>query len=277
MNQPFEWRNAPQADYAVIGQDVSHSLSPAMHNQAFEAVRLPLRYTAVNVGEGESEAALDHLAELGYNGVNVTFPHKEAAARWASTLDPSAVAAGGVVNTLLLRDKRGFNTDAAGFEESLDWSRFRPGDRCLLLGAGGAARAVLSVLKKRGLKTFGWNRTRSRAQSLLEIDPALSLQDDPAANGCKLIINATSSGKTGAEVPIDWRGVEQGALAYDLFYSANPTAFLTEAASHGLETMDGVRMLVLQGAKSWKCWEIGAEPPVEVMEHAVRENLAKRS
>ncbi|RYG24256.1 shikimate dehydrogenase, partial [bacterium] len=136
--KPFEWQEAPAADFAVIGDPVAHSRSPQMHNAAFKALGLDFKYVAVHVPPGEVKAALSHLAELGYQGINVTVPHKEEAIGWCLHVD-KFVTEVQAVNTIDLERKAGINTDAGGFLATLPEL---PTKTALVLGAGGSARAL---------------------------------------------------------------------------------------------------------------------------------------
>lgn len=261
MNEACEWRDAPAADFAVIGDPVSHSRSPRMHTAAYEALGLPYRYVAVRIPAGEVGEALDHLASLGYRGVNVTVPHKAEAMAWARHPDALAVRIG-VANTIDLTDGRATNTDAPGFLDTI--SEFGEALDIVILGAGGTARALAAVLPANGHRVRIWNRTRERAQELAaEFD--LLVIDEPTA-AAALVVNTTSVGLQNARLEIDWATARPATVAYDMVYGH--TQFLGEAHEHGLRTVDGKPQLVAQGARSFAWW-LGIEPPRDVMMEAI--------
>jgi len=282
LNDDRGWRSAPKADFCVIGEEVSHSLSPAIHNAAFRQLGLPYRYTAINVPRGEVASALDHLAELGYIGVNVTMPHKEEALAWLSRYDPGEYAEVQAVNTIRLSDKVGFNTDTVGFQKSLSCTGLASHPyplSCLVLGAGGSARAVVAVLFRLGFGVNIWNRTAERAHELASLYAAqgnVAVVDRPDPSGCDLIVNCTSASKSQQALKVLWKEVNlepptcdlSPKIAYDLFYSPKPISFLEEARAFGWQTMDGIPMLVAQAAAAWKYWEIKQSPSEAVMEVA---------
>lgn len=258
----FPWREAPAADFAVIGDPVAHSRSPQMHNAAFKALGLKFKYVAVHVPPGEVKDALSHLAELGYQGVNATVPHKEEAIGWCMHVD-KFVTEVQAVNTIDLERKAGINTDANGFLATLPDS---PGKSALILGAGGSARALARALVREGWTVRIHNRTPEKANALAKAVGA-QMVDEPDPTGANLILNTTSASLGGEELPVLWDRAQAGALAYDLAYGQGPTPFMKTAAAQGLATMDGLPMLVQQGALALEWW-IGVIPPVEAMMEA---------
>ncbi|AIE84420.1 shikimate dehydrogenase family protein [Fimbriimonas ginsengisoli] len=283
MNQVFPWREAPAAEFAVIGDPVSHSLSPRMHQAAYAALGLRYRYVAVHVPAGEVGPALDHLSALSYVGVNVTVPHKEDALKWCTQIDPLARRVQ-AANTLRLADKACINTDAPGFMETLESLRREAGSAVLstinhqastikptvlLLGAGGSARALAFALAQAGWRLRIYNRTRERAVEMLnglEIEAELLSQPDP--EGADLILNTTSASLQGASLGIPWENASRDAVAYDLMYAEGGTPFLREAAERGLRTCDGRPLLAAQGALAFEWW-LGVPAPRQVMLEAL--------
>lgn len=266
MSTAFDWPSAPDAEFAVIGHPVSHSLSPQMHAAAYRFHHLPYRYVAIEVPPGEVGIALEHLRESGYRGVNVTVPHKAEALAWAITADDFSTRVG-AANTFNLPDRSCINTDGPGFIRSI--SDLKPG-RCLLLGAGGSSRAIALALVEAGWEVAIYNRTPKNAVALVQ-DLAISAQilQHPIAAGCSLVINATSSSLRGDSIPVDWQGASAGAVAYDLMYDANPTPFLTEAGGRGLTTIDGRSLLVHQGALAFTWWT-GLAAPIDAMTREIQ-------
>ncbi len=262
----YSWREAPVADYAVVGFPVKHSLSPRMHQAAYSALGIQASYVAIEIAPEEFVEGVEHLAAIGFRGINITIPHKESAFRWAaSTCETSKKLQ--VCNTLRFSDRSGVNTDVPGFLRSL------PGHSpsALVLGAGGSARAVAYALARQGTEVSVWNRTRSRAEELVEqVGLGCRLAFQPSIKGIGLIVNTTSTGLSGESLPIDWSGVDADSqLAYDLAYSDAPIPFLTDAALHGLTGIDGRRMLMEQGAFAFEYW-FDRPAPREAMWEAIQ-------
>ena len=257
----YPWRDAPQAQFAVIGDPVDHSRSPAMHTAAFAVLGLPYRYVAIHVPVGEVAAALDRLKEAGYRGTNVTVPHKEEAMGWCRHVDGFCEQVQ-AVNTIDLRRRAGINTDANGFLATLENVPVRA---ALLLGAGGSARSIARALVRDGWTVRIWNRTREKAVALARLAGA-AIIDDPDPTGASLLLNTTSASLAGEELPVLWENAPKDALAYDLAYGSSP--FLATAAARGLATKDGLPMLVEQGALSLEWWT-GETAPRDVMTKAV--------
>jgi shikimate dehydrogenase len=261
-----EWRDAPEAEFAVIGDPVSHSLSPKMHAAALVALGLPFRYAAIRIPSGEVKEALQSLAGRGYLGINVTVPHKEEAFDAVGGTNEFAQRCR-AVNTIDLRSMAGTNTDGDGFLDTLR-GRIDQGANVLLLGAGGSARAIALALSLGGYNLRIFNRTAERARQLVsELGIDAAVVDKPTVEDAQLIVNATSASLTQDSLPIEWRSAAPGALAYDLVYGE--TAFLSAAAESGLRTLDGRELLVAQGARSLQYW-LGVEPPRDVMLEAIR-------
>src|ERR1022692_4853553 len=166
MMNVFRWQDAPIADFAVIGDPIAHSLSPKMHMAAFASLGLEYKYVAIRVPAGRAGMALDRLPHLGYKGVNVTVPHKEEALEWLMESDPLARRIR-ACNTVRLADRSGTNTDAPGFVETLKAFNFEPGQRALILGAGGSARAVAAALEEAQFRISVYNRTLENASRLI--------------------------------------------------------------------------------------------------------------
>ena len=258
---PYAWQDAPTADFAVIGDPVAHSLSPQMHDAAYKALGLGYTYVAILVPPGEVAAALDHLRELGYRGVNVTVPHKQEAIGWCAHVG-DFVDQVQAVNTIDVRRRSGINTDANGFLATLAGM---PVGTALMLGAGGSARALARALVRDGWTLRIWNRTAEKATELAQLTGATAINDaDPS--GASLILNTTSASLTGEPLPVKWDVAKPEAVAYDLAYGDSP--FLKEAQARGLATKNGLPMLVEQGALSLEWWT-GVRAPRAAMLAAV--------
>ncbi|WP_217924202.1 shikimate dehydrogenase [Miltoncostaea oceani] len=261
----------------IIGWPVAHSLSPAMHNAAFRALRLDWIYAAFPVEPARVEEAVHGLAAAGCAGLNVTIPHKRAAIAACSSVS-EAVTAIGAANTLVPDGAGGFrgdNTDAAGFLRALDEQAplDLAGADVLLIGAGGAARAVAFALRGRGARVRVANRTAAAAAELGDPVPFTGPALDTVAGQSALVVNATSLGLHGDDVPAElpMAGIGRGQVVADIVYRPGGTPWLAAAAGRGARTVDGLGMLLHQGAAAFEQWT-GQSPPVEVM----REALAAR-
>lgn len=264
MSKFYSWRDAPKADFAVIGDPIEHSRSPQMHSAAYKSLGLAHRYVAIHVLAGEVSVALDHLQALGYRGVNVTVPHKAEAMAWAR--EPDALSQQiGVVNTIDLATGLATNTDAPGFMDTLIPFGLKAGASTLLMGAGGSARALAVILSASGFRVDIWNRTRSRAEELAK-EFNLSVVEQASA-AYDLVINTTSAGLSQESLQIDWNNRKPTTVAYDLVYGQTP--FLKTATELGLRTQDGKELLVAQGARAFRFW-LGIDPPRDVMRQAIQ-------
>lgn len=266
---------------AVIGSPVRHSWSPAIHNAAFETLGLDWVYLAFEVTEGSAGPALDAVRTLGIEGLSVTMPHKAAVAAAVDDLTEDAAALG-AVNCVVNRGGRllGDNTDGGGFLDGLAHdSRFEvAGSSCAVIGAGGAARAVVSALSSAGAsEVLVVNRSAGNA------DRAASLAGDrgrPATIDevatCGLVVNATPVGmgsSTGLPVPPDLLGV--GQVAVDLVYDPVETPWLAALRAQGVEAHNGLSMLVHQAARAFEHWT-GVDAPIDEMRRVVTEAGTQR-
>jgi len=297
----------------VLGDPVRHSLSPAMHNAALAELGLDWIYLALPVAAADLAAALRGLEALDCRGLNVTLPHKQAAAALAAELTPLARRLG-AVNTLVRRPDGmgvsegggwlGTNTDVEGFLAPLRQLRGEAGwrgGRALVLGCGGSARAVLAGLAELGLERIEVAGRRAAALQGFVADgrawaPGLAGLDwEGGASGlvgealasCDLVVNTTPVGMAGAasgdsdsgacpltEAELD--RLPAGATVYDLIYTPRPTALLRQAAARGCAVLDGLEMLVQQGAASLRLWSGRADVPVEAMRQAALQELSSR-
>lgn len=272
------------ARYAVIGDPIAHSLSPAIHTRWLADAGIDATYTALRVHGPDPEALIRALPQEGLSGCNVTIPHKEAALRAADEKDPLALRIG-AANTLRFTNGKieAFNTDAAGFSLSLDaaaphWRQ--GGGKACLLGAGGSARAVVAALDAAGFDEIAIaNRTLARVAPLAECALRAKLTafewDDraKAAAGAKLIINATSLGLNDKD-PLDApaKHAAPNAIAFDLVYKPLHTHFLRSAESQGLQAVDGLGMLIYQAAAAFEIW-FGQKPDAEAGRQAALAQL----
>lgn len=269
MNKAYEWREAPLADFAVLGDPVNHSLSPRMHQAAYESLHMRHKYVAIRVPIKEFEEALEHLTKKAYRGVNLTLPLKEAGARWAKRPD-AFVQRVGSANSLNFLDGSAINTDAPGFMDTLPPLGLWPPTAVLLLGAGGAARALAVALEDAGHRLKIYNRTSDRAKKMIaDLGLKAELMKEPNPEDVGLVLNTTSAAINEDAVPVQWYRANKKAIAYDISYGQEMTPFLFQAGLAGLKVVDGLEMLVAQGARSFEWW-LGVAAPFDVMRQAVR-------
>jgi shikimate dehydrogenase len=262
---------------AVIGHPVAHSRSPAMQTAALTELGLAgeWTYTAIDLAPEDFEAGIAEMAVTGeYVGVNVTVPHKEAALRMADEATDGARAIG-AANTLSFADGQiaAANTDAGGLLRSLPAASFGSGlGRALVLGAGGAARAAIWGLADSGADVDVWNRTAGRAETVAAELGARAVAAPDAADYA-LIVNTTAVGLGGedpfAHLPLGADSFVADQVVVDMVYGEEPSPLLAAAAAAGAITVDGLEMLVQQGALSLRIWT-GEDPSLEAMRAAVR-------
>lgn len=262
---------APRA--CVIGWPVEHSRSPAIHGYWLAHYGIDGAYVKEAVAAEDFPAFLSSLSKHGYVGANVTLPHKEAALRAVQEADTAARAIG-AVNTVWLDERgalRGSNTDAYGFMTNLDSSApdWREGcDVAMVLGAGGAARAILHGLIEAGIpRILLTNRTVAKAETLARDfgDPVevVPWEDkDSALSACRLLVNTTSLGMAG-QPPLDIMvtALPANAVVTDIVYVPLETPLLAEARARGLTTVDGLGMLLHQAVPGFERW-FGVRPEV---------------
>lgn len=252
MSTCFEWREAPAAQFAVIGDPVGHSMSPRMHNTWLRSVGREPSYIAVRVPESEFDLAMERICGLGLAGVNVTVPLKELAFKWVDTLDQAAAEIG-AVNCIDIASRHGRNTDSPGFLATLATLKLPDRPRTLLIGAGGSAAAVAHAVCSARFDLAIWNRTSERAAALADrFGAKVNVGQPITVDEYDLVVNATS-GIEDIELPIAWESAKPSAVAYDLMYGRE-TPFLGYARSLGLIVKDGTDMLVEQGALSMEGW-----------------------
>ena len=269
--------------YGVIGDPIEHSLSPVMHNAAFEALGLDAIYLAFRVAEHDLGDAIRGAKSLGIAGLNVTIPLKEKALAFVEADDIASRI--GAINTIDFTSgtPTGYNTDGIGaltvLKERVGEIR---GKEVLILGAGGAARAIAFYLDTEGARLTIANRSEDRAAMLassLHNADFISLSEEELKRHIKdadILINTTSVGMyPRADATLVNAGMMHSRLVvFDIVYNPAETKLLREAKKAGVQTIiEGVKMLVYQGAASFRIWT-GMEPPVEVMEAAVRKALS---
>jgi len=270
----------------VIGWPIGHSRSPLIHNYWLKAYSIPGEYRSEAVPPAEFRTFVQSLTARGYAGANVTVPHKEAALTWSQADDRARAV--GAANTLWLDGVlRSTNTDVEGFLDNLDagvpgWDQ-RPA-KAVVLGAGGAARAVIYGLLERGIGQIALaNRTARRTHELRErfgprIHPVAWDERDAALDGADLLVNTTTLGMDGQpELQIDIGRLPSHAIVADLVYVPLVTPLIHAAKARNLRTADGLGMLMHQAVRGFMLW-FGKMPEVTVELRALLEaDLAQTS
>ncbi len=271
----------------VIGFPIEHSLSPIMHNAAFAALNMrDWQYDAMAIPPDILRLGLREPKNHGYIGINVTVPHKEAIMQFVRP-DEKARAIG-AVNTVDFRSNLGTNTDADGFIADLRAHQVPlAGEKVLVLGAGGAARAAVYGLAQAGAQVAVVNRTLARARQLVEhlraaagIDSAQVMTLDQAYTwGVSLIVNCTTVGMQPHSQFSPWDAalpLHAGLTVYDMVYRPAETRLMRQCAAAGGRAIGGLGMLARQGASAFELWT-GVSPPIEVMLRALDAALGNRN
>lgn len=275
----------------VTGYPIKHSRSPLIHGFWLREYGLQGSYQAIEVAPEDFELFVKTLSAQGFIGGNVTLPHKEEAFKLCAELDDAAKAIG-AVNTLWFENGvlYGSNTDAYGFAANLDvlapgWDQ---AERALILGAGGASRAIIHALKQRGFKTiYIVNRTLARAEELvrhfksadIEMSAHEWVEAEKLLQSAGLIVNTTSLGMSGNsdghEFPLDLTLAPSSSLATDIVYVPLETGFLKQAKTAGLKTVDGLGMLLHQAVPGFERW-FGVRPQVtDALRAHILQDMAK--
>lgn len=275
--------------FAIIGDPVSHSLSPAMHNAAFKSLKLPYAYGKIALAKRQLPSFFKGFAESGLLGINVTVPHKENVLKYLDRLSPEARLIGAVNTVQLSKGKLiGHNTDGAGYVKSL-WSesKWKPsGKKIVILGAGGAARGIVTALSLAGAKEIIIaNRTPKKASRLaqeLRVKLketkwlACSLEEADlleAFERADLLVNTSSGGMQGnALPPLPLQALPKKALVADIVYRPAQTPLLKAAKAKKLKTQGGLGMLLHQGALAFEIWT-GKKAPLAAMKRALNRAL----
>ena len=255
----------------IVGNPVEHSLSPKMHSAAMKALNITGSYKLLPTPQKEMAERMQEIREK-YQGVNITIPYKKAIIEYIDLLDDTAAAIG-AINTVVNRSGQliGYNTDAPGFYWALENARLTPGE-ALVLGAGGAARAIVYELVSRGWLVAVFNRTAKKAFELVEQLGGwvvVNKKIEKAVSKTPLLINATSVGLNDPNTSPLPDGVmpESGAVV-DIVYKPRKTKLLRDAEAAGLQTLDGLEMLLGQGVLAFELWS-GEAAPVDVMRQAL--------
>lgn len=266
--------------YCLIGDPVSHSLSPAMHNAAFKSLSMDDVYIAYKVSSHELESSVESLRSVKISGFNVTIPHKIAVLQYLDEVDLLSRKAG-AVNTVASIDGRfkGFNTDIQGFLQPLlnRGIDFR-GLSVLLFGAGGSARAVVASLSSvTGIsklvvanRTYNKSSELSKQAELQGLTSSVSMIEEAKvmAKRFDLIVNATSVGLQSNESILDSEDIDGSSTVYDLVYRPVMTKLLENAREKGARVIYGYEMLLEQGAQAFEIWT-GLKAPIPAMKKAL--------
>jgi len=276
--------------YGLIGHPVRHSLSPAMHNAAFAACGIDAEYKIYDVSPSELEQFLRNIREKGISGVNVTIPHKIEARNFlerSGSIDDNARRLGAVNTIKVMEDGRllGSNTDGPGFYTSLvEDLKFEPeGKSVFVLGAGGAATAIVMYLGKAPRKIFISDVDKKKTKDLIDRyekyygDSRIAAADEKdlkaSLDSSELLINATPVGmKEGDPSPVKKEMMHTGLRVYDMVYNRPVTELVREANSLKLHAVNGLGMLLYQGAIAFESWT-GIKAPVAVMRRALKEAM----
>jgi len=260
--------------YGVVGYPLGHSLSPTMHNTGFSAMGLNAIYLAFETKD--IEGCIQAMRALNIRGISVTLPHKSSVIPLLDEVDDLAERVG-AVNTVVNKDGllSGYNTDAIGALRALEEKTELSGKSCLMIGAGGAARAIGFILAEKGVELKVANRSVERGKSLAHalacpFIPLDALQETAA----DLLIQTTPIGMTPRkeECLVPEQIFRKGMVVMDIIYNPLETALLSMAKARGCLTINGLSMFIHQGVEQFRLWT-GLEAPIPAMTHAVEEAL----
>jgi shikimate dehydrogenase len=274
--------------YAVLGQPIQHTRSPPMHNAALRALEMDAVYLPYEVAPGQLMEVLHAMRAMGFGGVNLTIPHKEVAFAGITDLDESAQLVG-AVNTVQFTEAglKGFSTDGYGILQAIEeaFGISVKGRSVSVVGCGGAGRSMALVCAREGAASITlWNRTPARAEQVaaeigdVPVQLVTDLEADAAViRASELIIQATSVGmKPGDSSPLPADCFREGQKLIDTIYVLEETPIMQLARSAGAEAVNGLGMLLHQGAKSFEIWT-GVPAPVEVMRESLRQTAYRKA
>lgn len=265
--------------FAVIGDPIDHSLSPSIHNAAFKALGMDCTYIAYRVPRGELKEGVESLRKIGVSGFNVTIPHKIEMMRYLDRASDECRTIG-ATNTVSNEDGvlAGYNTDMDGFLEPIKKRNMQiSGQGVLLLGAGGAARAIVAGLaKERAGRITVANRTPQRGDELASFAAGLGIKSDSVtleeagrtAGEYRFIVNATSAGLRGEPSPISTEKINSECVVYDIIYMPMNTDLIVQSKKNSATIIYGYEMLLGQAAIAFEIWH-KAKAPYEAMKKAL--------
>ncbi len=261
--------------FAVIGDPIDHSLSPAIHNAAFGFLGIDCTYIAYRIPKGELVSGIEALKKIQISGFNVTIPHKVDMMKFLDQMDENCKTIG-ATNTVVNNNNslKGYNTDMGGFLDPIKKRKIDCKDSdVLLVGAGGAARAiVVGFSKEKVRKITIANRTKERADELIKFANSLGVESDYSdlsnagniAGKYKFIVNATSMGLKGNACPISTRSITKDSIVYDIVYMPVETELIEQSKKQGATIIYGWEMLLGQAMRSFMIWT-GREAPYQAM------------
>lgn len=278
--------------YVLLGNPLGHTISPPMHNLAFNKLAMDCCYFPVEVSTENLGTVFKGLSKMNVGGMNVTIPHKINIIDYLDELDPVAATIG-AVNTVCIENgkTKGFNTDGEGFIQSLEEESgiTVKGKRFFIIGCGGAARAISMTLAFKGAeKIFISNRTASKAETLAteinekitpcaEAVPTTTADQEKVLSGCDVLINSTSIGMHPMvdELPINASLILPKHIVADIVYNPRETKLLQLAKGKGCTTVPGLGMLIYQGVAAFTLWT-GMQPPVKEMQEKVQQLMQQK-
>ena len=265
--------------FAVIGDPIDHSLSPNIHSAVFRELDLDCSYIAYRIPKGELEEGIEGLKKIKIDGFNVTIPHKVEMMKYLDKIDESCSLIG-AVNTVVNKDGilKGYNTDMDGFLDPFKKKKINIVDtKVLLLGAGGAARAIVAGFAKEKAKSITIaNRTLEKANELSEFAKKIGLQANAikienASDSVKdydIIVNATSVGLKNEASPMSLEEINEKTIVYDIVYMPMNTDFIKKAKEEKAIIVYGYEMLLGQAVRAFEIWH-GMEAPYNAMKKAL--------
>lgn len=266
----------------LIGHPVEHSFSPPMHNAAFNALNMDWAYVAFDVNPFNVKSAIEGAKSLNIRGFNVTIPHKIEVMKYLDEIDEVAGLIG-AVNTIDFKSRKGYNTDGIGAVKAIEEVTSIKNKKVVVAGAGGASRAISFYIAKYGAESVTiLNRNVEKAQSLAD---DINLIDDVNADSIKnikdhvadadILIDTTPVGmhpNVNDDAIISAEDMHEDLVVFDAVYNPNETVLIKEAIKANAKPVYGIKMLLYQGAESFKIWT-GQNPPVDVMEDALKKTL----
>ena len=269
----------------LIGHPVEHSFSPPMHNAAFDALGMDYAYVAFDVNPKDLKSAIDGAKSLNIKGFNVTIPHKIEVMRYLDELDEVASLIG-AVNTIDFKNMKGYNTDGIGAIKAIEEVTSVKGKNVVVAGAGGASRAISFYLAKYGVDSLTiLNRNADKAKALASDVSSSGLIADVGSDSISQISRylkdadiLVDTTPLGMDPHIDDEPIakaedmHEGLVVFDAVYNPNETVLLKEAVKAGAKPVYGIKMLLYQGAESFRIWT-GVDAPIDVMENALKQTL----
>lgn len=269
----------------LIGEPVEHSFSPPMHNEAFKTLGLDYVYVPFNVSPDNLKSAIEGANSLNIQGLNVTIPHKINVIKYLKELDPIAELIG-AVNTIDFKNLKGYNTDGIGCIRAIEEVTKIKDKNIVVAGAGGAARAIVFYLAKYGAEEVNiLNRNLKKAENLASDLLASNLISNVNSSDISeiskfisdadILIDTTPIGmhpNVSDEPIVKAADIHEELVVNDIVYNPNETVLLKEAIKANAKVVYGIKMLLYQGAESFKIWT-GREAPVDVMEAKLKETL----